>query len=311
MKFVSFIASTMMIVLISQHSIMGFPVENKVEKKTCSEGFVLVSGRCVPIKSELNKNEMESSSAPLDDSFTHEEKPVGLAAASPIVGACPDGEKRNKYGMCQAIKLSDTTEVSVEATTDVMEKSQGEENPRGCPEGTEHDERGSCQEINPTESKKTLDPKFLLQKNGDCPQFLQKVNGQCLYIKPKTKSANGDIVSSDMRSKGGNEENGKLALTSVLSDNSCPDGTEYKGYGVCQERIRPLSPNVPMKSDGSCPDDYELVNDKCTHKNSMIQDNSELPKPMKKARKSPHTEHPLPKPISHAAPATGEGEPDV
>jgi len=279
MKFVSFIASSMLIALISQHAIMGLPVNITEVEETCSEGFEMIQGQCMPIDSMTTNGEIETSSIYSEKMIIPEEQPVTDLNISDKSGTCPEGMTHGKYGICEEIEPFNTTEAMVELTTDLNESSGGVENIKGCPEGTEPDEQGACQEIKPSKSTKMItNPKVLLNKDGSCPDNYKMIDGRCLYIKLKTNSTSysGDSrieenVSTLIQPKTGVDESSKVELVPVLSDNSCPEGTEYSEYGLCQKQARISKSNPRMKSDGSCPDDFELINGKCTYKNSKIQ----------------------------------------
>jgi len=279
MQFISFIASTMLIVLISQHSTMGLPLNNTVVDTSCLEGFEMMNGQCMPINDKLNGTEIESVSLPSKDIVVYEEEPVTHINTPIRDGACPEGWEHGEHGICQEIKLVDTTEVTVELTTYLDKNLGNDENLGRCPEGTEHDDQGACQEIKPsTPTKLITDPKVLLKPDGSCPENYKMVEGRCLYVKPTTNSTlysselkTGDNVPNGMRPKSGTDKTAKVELVPVLSDNSCPEGTEYSEYGLCQKRIDSSSSKLVMKADGSCPDGFELINGKCSYKNSKIQ----------------------------------------
>jgi hypothetical protein len=279
MKFISFLASTMLIVLISQCSIMGLPVNTTETNETCSEGFEMIKGQCMPIDSMTTDAEIETSSVPVEDVTVHEDKPVTELNPLQKSGACPEGMHHGKHGICEEITPSETTEMTVESSSNINESVGGVENIKGCPEGTEPDEQGACQEIKPSKAIKiTSDPKRLLKKDGSCPESYKMIEGRCLYIKPKTSatlypsgSTSDELAPMIRRPYNGNEESSKVELVPVLSDNSCPEGTEYSEYGLCQKRLRPINSNLRIKSDGSCPDGYELINGKCSSKDSKVQ----------------------------------------
>jgi len=323
MKFISFIASTMLIVLISQHSTMGLPAAGPLVEKKCSEGFKIIDGRCMPIDSKSNDDEVTPSSPILKPKVSKEdpvdsetngddvtsspilkpkvlkEDPVDsktnddeVTSSSPILepkvfkedpvlkkyGACPEGMEHGEHGICKKIEPSEITKDTIETTTALQEEFDHPENLSGCPEGTKHDEQGACQEITPTNTTKvTTDPKALLKTDGSCPKNYQMLEGKCLYIKPKTKSGSyasgstADFVTPNrIRPKSGNEESVMYEKVSILSDNSCPVGTEYSEYGLCQRRINPLNSKLNMKPDGSCYDGFELIDGKCTFIHSKI-----------------------------------------
>jgi len=286
MQFISFIASTMLIVLISQYSIMGLPVNHTVVEESCLEGFELVKGECTPVDSTTNINEIETSSLPSEDVIVHEEESVIKVIIPKKSGACPEGMEHGVHGICQEINLSDTTEVNVELTTDINESQGGVENLKGCPEGTEQDERGACQEIKPSNSTKIIsNPKNLLKKDGSCPDTYKMIDGRCLYIKSKTNSTfyrsgstSGDHVSTAIRPKSSVDDSSKVELVPVLSDNSCPEGTEYSEYGLCQKRTRLPKSNPRMKADGSCADNFRSINGTCLYKDSTIRTQPKLTK---------------------------------
>jgi len=277
MQFVSFIASTILIVMISQHSTMGLPVNDTVVEKSCLDGFKLIKGQCVPLDYKSNVNGVESSSFSPERITINEKKPVLKEDEPRKFGSCPEGMKHGEHGICQTIKDFDTTEMPVESTTNDDENSGPEVNLHKCPEGTEHDEQGACQETKPSVSEKTpIDLKTLLKKDGSCLDNYKMIDGRCLYIKPKINSTlypgdltNGDHLSSGIRPKSGNDETIKSEVVPVLFDNSCPEGTEYSENGLCQKRLRPVDSKVPMKIDTHCPTDSESINGKCVYKSKL------------------------------------------
>jgi len=268
----------MLIVLISQHSTMGLPVNITVVEETCSEGFELIDGKCTSINSTTISTEVESSSLTSEEMIIHEEEPVTELNLPKKFGACPEGMTRGEHGICEEIQSLVTTEVNVELTTVPNENVGGVENIKGCPEGTESGEQGECEETKPSNSTKMItDPKALLNEDGSCPDNYKMIEGRCLYIKLKTNSTSypgGSIVQENvsilLQPKTGIEQSSKVELVPVLPDNSCPEGTEYSEYGLCQKRIHGFDSNPRMKPDGSCPDDFELIDGKCTYRNSKI-----------------------------------------
>jgi hypothetical protein len=278
MNFISFIASTMLIVLISQHSIMGLPLNDTTVEESCSKGFEIVNGKCMPIDSTTTITEFETSSNSSKNMIINEEQPVTELYTPKIVGACPEGMKHGQHGICEKIQSSSTPKVTLELTTDLNDKQGGVDNVKGCPEGTETDEEGACQQIKPYKPTKIItDPKTFLKGDGSCPDNYKMIEGQCLYIKPKTNSTlypsdstADNRVLDGIRPKSGIDESTKFELVPVLSDNSCPEGTEYSEYGLCQRRIHLSSSNPRMKADGSCPDNFELINGKCSYKNVQV-----------------------------------------
>lgn len=274
----------MLIVLISQHSTMGLPFNSTVTEEPCLEGFEMIKDQCMPIKSQLNSTEIESTSLPSKNLVVNEEKPVVELSTPVKYGACPEGMEHGEHGICQQIKPLDTTEITIESTTDLHENQDGEEHLGRCPEGTVHDEQGSCQEIKPLNpTKLTTDPKVLLKEDGSCPENYKMVEDRCLYVKPKINSMllpneliAGDRILNDMRPKSGNDASAKIELVPVLSDNSCPEGTVYSAYGLCEKRIRPTSSNLAIDPDNNCPRDFELINGKCLYKNPISQGQTEL-----------------------------------
>jgi RAB protein geranylgeranyltransferase component A len=244
-------------------------------KESCSQGFELIRGQCMPINSMKTSTEWETSSMHFEDMIVHEEQPVTELNITEKSGTCPEGIV---HGICQKIQSSTSIEVTVELTTDHNENVGGVENIKGCPEGTEPDEQGACQQITPTKSTQiTTDPKSFLKQDGSCPDNYKMIEGRCLYTKISRKSTSypsgsivDETVSIVIQPKYDNGQNSKIELVPVLSDNSCPEGTEYSEYGLCQKRARLSNSGLRMKADGSCPDDYELINSKCTYKNTTI-----------------------------------------
>lgn len=253
MEFRFFVAVTTLIALISQHSINGIPVNSTSIEKKCSEGLEVVNGKCVP---------KDSTSS--ETIITDEEEPVTKLNLSKNSGVCPEGMQHVQGGRCEEISPSSTTEVNIELTTNRNESAGGVENPQGCPQGTEADEQGACQEIKPSNSRKKINNlKDLLNKDGSCPDNYKRIEGRCLYIKSQTNSTR-------LQARNGLEQNSKIELVPVLPDNSCPVGTEYSEYGLCQKRVLPSNSTPRTKSDNSCPDEFEFVNGKCTYKKSKV-----------------------------------------
>ncbi len=253
-------------------------------EESCSKGFEMVNGTCMPIDSTTIITEFETSSNPSENITVHEEQPVIELHTPKILGACPTGMKHGKHGICEEIQSSSTTKVTVQLTTDLNEKEGGVDNIKGCPEGTEPDEEGACQETKPYKPTKIVtDPKILLNEDGSCPDNYKMIEGRCLYIKPKINStlypsdstANNGVLNG-IRPKSSIDESIKFELVPVLPDNSCPEGTEYSEYGLCQRRIHLSSSNLHMKADGSCPDNFELINGKCSYKNVKVPSLAEL-----------------------------------
>jgi len=255
MKFVCFIASTLLIVLINQHSTMGLPVKDDTSvEKQCPEGM------------EYDKDGICTKVSP---TWTVTE-PMVVPEKIPErkVGACPEGMVHGAHGICQKMELTETTTVGKE---DLDRKV----NLNDCPKGTKKDEQGACQEIEPTDTKnKTTDPKMLLQKDGSCPENFKMVAGKCLYIKPKSKLPLYPLPPKSLKPKSGNAETIEYEKVPILADNSCPEGTEYREKGFCQRRISPSNSKFNVNADGKCPTDFELIDGKCTPKSSKEQDQS-------------------------------------
>jgi len=101
------------------------------------------------------------------------------------------------------------------------------------------------------------------------------VEKQCLYITDinSTGSSIGltsaNKVSPRIQSRSGNGESIKVELVPVLPDNTCPPGTENSEYGLCRKTVRPVVAKRP------CPDNYELIKGKCTHKTVKVPTRSE------------------------------------
>jgi len=245
------------------------PVDSKTNDDEVTSSSPVLKPKVLkedPVDSKTNDDEVTSSS-PILEPKVFKEDPVLKKD-----GACPEGMEHGEHGICKKIEPSEITKDTIETTTALQEEFDHPENLSGCPEGTKHDEQGACQEITPTNTTKvTTDPKALLKTDGSCPKNYQMLEGKCLYIKPKTKSgsyASGSttdfVTPNRIRPKSGNEESVMYEKVSILSDNSCPVGTEYSEYGLCQRRINPLNSKLNMKPDGSCYDGFELIDGKCT-----------------------------------------------
>jgi len=262
--------------LISQHSTMGLPVDVTTVETQCSEGLKMIDGKCVPIESKLEKNELTPSEATLAP------EPI-TTAPDRKVGSCPEGMEHGEHGICREIQPSQPTTVIMETTTILKEVLSGQENLNKCPESTQRNEQGSCQEIQPSNKAEiTTDPKVLLKSDGSCPDGYKMVEGTCLFMKPKTKPIlypSGPTVDyiapESMKPRVGQDSSILVRKVPVLPDNSCPIGTEYIENGLCEERILPTKSNLKMSSDGHCPEDFELINDKCTYKSSKLRHESQ------------------------------------
>jgi hypothetical protein len=309
MKFLSFIASTMLIVLISQHSTMGLPVNETVVEKQCLEGFKMIDGKCMPINLKTNVDEVKPSLPIIKPKTLPEEpalekehacaegmeydkdgicqeilsfttiptitvEPMPVVKKDPVIllGSCAEGMKHGKHGICEPMD-------TIEVTTVFSEILDHTENLLGCPEGTKHDAEGACQEIEPaTTVKLTIDPKFFLKEDGSCPEDYKMAQGKCVYINSKSKSIYPGLKNkfpvNHVIAKSGNEESAMFEKVTMLPDNSCPEGTEYSEFGLCQKRI---NSTLNMKPDGTCLGDFELIDGKCTLKKSKIEDEFLLP----------------------------------
>ncbi|CAF0754727.1 unnamed protein product [Adineta steineri] len=183
MKFISFIASTMLIALISQQSTMGLPLNTTVEEETCSKGFELIDGHCKPIKSELHEN-VESASIPVEFTTILDET-VFKKVTPPLDGGCADGWEHGEHGICQEIK-SKLHETNVESTSmpfeiptlvteKVVLKEDKPEISGRCPEGMEHGKYGICQDIKSTSTPVyiTIAPqeKLVLKEKPELPIY--------------------------------------------------------------------------------------------------------------------------------------------
>jgi hypothetical protein len=303
MKFLSFIASTMLIVLISQHSTMGLPLNETVVEKPCLEGFKMINGQCMQISLKPNDSEVKPLS-PIIKPKALDEEPViekehacgegmeydknGICQEvlyfttvptitdtmpvfknDPVIldGHCAEGMKHGEHGICEPID-------SIEITTAFSEILDHTENLFGCPEGTKHDEQGACQEIEPTKpTKLTTDPKVFLNPDGSCPENYKMAQGKCVYLnsklKPKYPGLKTKFAVNHLLEKSGNEESAMFEKVPLLADNSCPEGTEYSEFGLCQKRI---NSTLSLKPDGTCSDDFELIGGKCTFKKSKVHD---------------------------------------
>jgi len=308
MKFISFIASTMLIVLISQCS-MGLPLNNKVVGELCSEGFKMIKGQCVPIESSTIGVIENFSNPPETVTKSLPEQNTVVVKDKKIIGGCPPGTKSGKNGICQPLEFSTTTEITRESTTplsllstgsndlqqtvtsDTLEVTTdlttdlndsigtgGVDNVQGCPKGTKADEQGACIAIQDSSTKKMVtDPKVLLNKDGSCPKQYKKIDGQCVYIGLETKTVsnshgsniNGNIAGG-LKPKLGVDQQQPDEVEPVLENNICPQGTVHSDFGLCKKITYPLSHNVLLKPDGSCANGYQLINGKCTSKSGKI-----------------------------------------
>ncbi|CAF3786020.1 unnamed protein product, partial [Adineta steineri] len=262
MKFISFIASTMLIALISQQSTMGLPLNTTVEEETCSKGFELIDGHCKPIKSELHEN-IESASIPVEIAPVMSEKVVLKTSTPELVGACPNGMEHDEHGMCQEIKSKlhetnvESTSMPVEITTILDETVYKKDTPRrdgGCPDGWEHGEHGICQEIksksheeNVESTSTPFDIPTIRYNNvvakedkpelsGACPEGMEHgEHGICQEIKSKLHETNVESTSIPFDVPTIVHE--KLVLNEVTPQKfgACPEGMKHGEHGICQE----------------------------------------------------------------------------
>jgi len=224
MKFASFIASTMLIVLISQYSVMGAPTKDAEEPKSCQTGFEWEDNQCMPMKSKSTTSPTVTEAMPSDPTVTPLNKP---------------------------------TKSAFESTTAVNGP-----NLLLCPNTTRRANDGSCQEINPSKPEKiTYDPKESLGKDGSCPPGFKRFEKQCLLVESTTKSTSASANLFPARLRTSQNENSAVKLIRVGSNNVCPPGTEHADFGLCQE-IRP-STNDGNETEDPCPYGVKRVNGKC------------------------------------------------
>lgn len=206
MKCIALIASTFLIVLLSQHSTRALPLnETEVDQWDTTE---------------------RSVSLPVDK----DDKPSEVSSSEQT--RCNEGEKLDDIGICQPIDLPENTREtgdlkskqrkdddcpkhyvrfegsclfirprnnSVSSTDDGQRRIVGVNSLRpkssnaagsivenvpvradnSCPEGTEYSERGVCQKIISSSEFKPI-----LNSNGSCPMDFELVDGKCTYKNP-------------------------------------------------------------------------------------------------------------------------------
>jgi hypothetical protein len=244
-------------------------------EKQCPEGSEKVDGECKPISSTAGVNEIEPTLSINKTTTIRIEKPLAVKTTTKKFGSCPEGMEHGEHGICKTVKVSETSIVDTETITQFNNDTRGEVNLMGCPEGTKRDQEGSCLEIKSSNKTKTItDLKILLKKDGSCPDNYKMVEGRCLYVKPKTNSTlplsnlPPTDISRGVQPRDGKGGTSQSELVPVLRDNSCPEGTEYSEYGLCQKLTRPSNSKIDIQSNHPCPDGLELVNGQCTRKNS-------------------------------------------
>jgi hypothetical protein len=270
MKFVTFIASTMLIVLISQYSVTGLPLNDTSVEENRPKGFEKGDSLSTPISSTTSDRSGESDSLPAE-TVSREQQPTTEVKQEPKkFGSCPEGMEHGEHGICKEIKPSETvtTEANAESTTDSNDNKRAPINLMSCPEGTRRDDDGACQEIKPSNyTKPATDPKVLLKEDGSCPDNYKMIEERCVYVRPKTNSTlpsrtpDYNDRRGGVRPRVGNDQTSQYELVPVLPDNSCPKGTEYFEYGLCRKRPDLLNRN--LKLTRFCPGDFELVGDRC------------------------------------------------
>ncbi|CAF0827809.1 unnamed protein product [Adineta steineri] len=291
MKFISFIASTMLIALISQQSTMGLPLNTTVEEETCSKGFELIDGHCKPIKSELHEN-VESASIPIEF-ITIVDETVFKKVTPPLDGGCPDGMEHGEHGICQEIK-SKLHETNVESTSipfdvptirydNVVVKEDKPELSGACPEGMEHGEHGICQDIKSTSTPVyiTIAPQETvvvkeerkLPIYGGCPDGMEHgEHGICQEIKSKLHEQNVESTSIPFDITTTVNEKFVVKEDKPELSGACPEGMEHGKYGICQDIKSTSTPvyitiapqeKITLKEkhelplDGACPEGME------------------------------------------------------
>jgi hypothetical protein len=240
MKFVFYIASTMLIVLISQHSTMGLPVSETATKKLCSEGM------------EYDKDGICRKVPP----FITVTEPMFVAKKDPELrlGECPEGMVRGEHGICHELRLGECPEGMVhgkhgichevkpfKTITELMpvEKKDPELPPGACPVGMIHGEHGICREL----------------RLGECPEGMKHGEHGICHDVQLTETTT--VRQEDLDSK----EN--------LND--CPKGTKKDEQGACQEieptktNKFPTDPKTFLEKDGSCPIHYKMVDGRCLY----------------------------------------------
>jgi hypothetical protein len=182
MKFISFITSTILIVLISQYSITGAPLNDTITEEKCTEGFEKVLGHCVPISTTIPTTIMTTTTTTHvvglephhnETSILHKEQPVDTLNTLNKTTPCPVGMEHDEHGICKEIKASESTITTTIITTTVLHHDQHNElststitpvahstslpkEDVSCPEGLKRDENGICKEIKSSESTTTV-----------------------------------------------------------------------------------------------------------------------------------------------------------
>jgi len=261
----------MLIVLISQHSTIGLPVDtdsttlandkhHKEKGAPCKEGFELVDDICEPIATTTAKDAGTPSDSTVTVTRTQE---IAVTDPTRNTGGCPEGQKHGKHGICEDVKTSETTTINAETTSDGM-------NYMDCPGGLKRGDDGFCPEINPINRTASVNPKGLLKPDGSCPDNYVKINEKCLYIKPKSNESltGGDLNPTTSSTNDVNSSD----IVHVESGNVCPQGTEYFTNGLC--RKRPASPKGDFDANGNriCPANYNSIDGKCIPKD--VKDDS-------------------------------------
>jgi hypothetical protein len=238
-------------------------------EERCSEGFEKIDGHCIPISVTTSTHTIESETHHTEPLILHEEQPITTLTPVKISGRCPEGMEHGEHGICQEIKLSEnitTTEINIKSTTDVNNDKHKEVNLKDCPEGAKRDKDGVCQEIKlSSTTTPIIESKILPKEDEPCLGGMKHdKDGICKEIKlsESTTTTEDNIVSTT------DVNDDKRKEVNLME---CPEGAKRDEDGSCQP-IQPSSttkpitdPKILLKEDGSCPDDYKMIEGRCLY----------------------------------------------
>jgi hypothetical protein len=145
-----------------------------------------------------------------------------------------------------------------------------------CPVNMKANENGICQSITSTSQvDESTEPEMNPKNIDECPPKYVKFDGACLYIKPQSKLSEFDDSPNDRlmanQARLNNIDGSIIESVPVLSDNSCPEGTEYSEHGICQKLVSVSQMKSNMKkAEVSCPANTRLIGDRCVSKRTKL-----------------------------------------
>jgi hypothetical protein len=249
MQFVFFIASTMLIVLISQQSTMGLPVKDKEMEKPCLEGMKMIDGKCMPISTKSSKDEIKSP-LPNEDRITKDP----IRKEEP----CAEGLKRGKDGLCEPFSTEKVVpEPKPISKLDPVRKEEP------CAEGLQRGKDGLCEPFSTgriVPEPKPISKLVTVRKEEPCAEGLEHgKDGLCEPTSSPTAATETKPIKK---------------LDPVRKFGACSEGMQHGEHGICQPiesfKNKETERKESFKKVRPCPEGYEMINSKCFYLKSKL-----------------------------------------